>query len=183
MKGVLMSEFASVTAHDPDLPRVAVDIVPLDEDAVDACAEIAATREGDAPARWQEVFAAAMGDPQQIVLVAQVDSVVVGYGKAAHLPLRERGGRGVPNGWYLTGVVVRPEWRRRGIGEQLTRARINALAGQAESLHYFAAAVNAPTIALHAKLGFIEVGRDIDVPSVTFTGGAGVLFRRDLSAE
>ena len=38
-------------------------------------------------------------------------------------------------------------------------------------------------IALHAKLGFIEVGRDIDVPSVTFTGGAGVLFRRDLSAE
>jgi RimJ/RimL family protein N-acetyltransferase len=42
--------------------------------------------------------------------------------------------------------------------------------------YYVANSVNLASIALHARLGFVELSRDFWYPDVSFTGGEGVLF-------
>jgi hypothetical protein len=42
---------------------------------------------------------------------------------------------------------------------------------------YFTNARNHASLALHAKLGFVEVTRDFSYPNVSFDGGVGVLGR------
>jgi ribosomal protein S18 acetylase RimI-like enzyme len=85
-----------------------------------------------------------------------------------------------PIGYYLSGVVVDPGHRGRGIGGQLVRARLDfAWSAGAPALYYFANSRNATTIALHAKFGFREIKRPFQFPGVAFENGVGVLFRLD----
>ena len=86
-----------------------------------------------------------------------------------------------PSGWYLTGLVVAPEHRRRGIGEALTIERIRLLAERTDVIRYFANSRNLATIALHDRLGFVEVTRRFTYPGVVFDGGEGVLFERRIT--
>ena len=85
------------------------------------------------------------------------------------------GGRNAPAGWYLSGCVVDPNRRRRGIGSMLTRARLGWVFDRAECVYYLVNATNKASIDLHSKQGFVEVTRDFDFPGVTFVGGQGVL--------
>jgi len=82
-----------------------------------------------------------------------------------------------PEGWYFAGLLVRPEWRRLGIGASLTRKRLAGVSTKASQAYYFANSSNRASIALHKGLGFEELTRDFWFPGVTFTGGEGVLFR------
>jgi ribosomal protein S18 acetylase RimI-like enzyme len=91
------------------------------------------------------------------------------------------GPRRPPEGWYLSGVIVRPDLRRRGIGRRLTAARIEDLRGVARELYCVVNARNRASIDLHAAFGFEELTRAFDYPRVTFAGGEGVLFRLRLS--
>lgn len=110
--------------------------------------------------------------------VAEFGGQVIGFGKSGHIsPPVSAPPNCIPEGWYLTGVVVDPKFRRKRVGYELTHARIEWLFRRTSSVYYFANSRNLPTIALHNHFGFTEVARDIYVPKVTFTDGIGVLFK------
>jgi ribosomal protein S18 acetylase RimI-like enzyme len=111
-----------------------------------------------------------------LLLMADVGGEVVGYGAADRLSHET-----IPLGWYLGGLIVAPAVRRRGIGARLTSDRLSWIAARAPEALYFVNETNRASIDLHARLGFVEVVRDVRVPGVTFTGGVGLLFRADLT--
>lgn len=111
--------------------------------------------------------------------VAEFGGEVIGFGKSGYItPPPRSPSNCIPEGWYLTGLVVDPKFRRKRVGHELTRARIEWLFQRTESVYYFANSRNHPTITLHDHFGFKEVSRDIWVPKVTFsgTGSVGVLY-------
>jgi ribosomal protein S18 acetylase RimI-like enzyme len=143
--------------------------------------EIEAAREGgDAGERalsMGRAIASRSTTGQGLFLVAQHDDQLVGFAKARYFdpphdaPLRE-----APRGWYLSGVVVAPESRRRGVGSSLTRARLDWIGQRDDWAYYVANARNRVSIALHERFGFVELTRDFSYPGVSFEGGIGVLF-------
>jgi ribosomal protein S18 acetylase RimI-like enzyme len=146
-----------------------------------SCVELAlaasaepATRAG----RWQEALAADLDDAGRLLLVAELDGEVVGYARAsAFAPARDAPPDTAPAGYYLVGLYVRGDCRRRGIGLELTEARLRWIAERAEEAWFFSNAKNEASIALHALVGFEEVTREFSFPGVTFHGGQGVLLR------
>jgi ribosomal protein S18 acetylase RimI-like enzyme len=144
---------------------------------------------GDVPA-YAAVLAAYDGRPDAVhrdrlrrrlraragaVLVAEAGGSFAGAGRVAWL---EPGGhRPPPPGYYLVGLIVDSARRRAGVGEALTRARMEWTLTRAEAVWYFANASNQASLDLHARLGFEEVTRDFEVPGVSFEGGVGVLAR------
>ena len=94
------------------------DAVPAD---LAAMARIAQERNGGDVAAHEGALERQMRDGS-IVLAAAVGGRVVGYGKAGvFTPPADAPGNCAPAGWYLTGVTIAPEMRRRGIGLELTR--------------------------------------------------------------
>lgn len=146
---------------------------------IDDVARIHAARAGMEKAQSEGLVREWLEDSRRLVMVAEHDGQVHGYGSATFLEEVAQEGTDSP-GWYLTGVVVAPPSRRHGLGHQLTAARLEALARVADTAWYFVNARNRASIALHAKFGFIEHGRAQRIAGVDFTGGVGILFRLDL---
>jgi aminoglycoside 6'-N-acetyltransferase I len=147
-----------------------------------AIGRISADREGRDHA---EVIAAVERDladdslgRNRVVLVAEVDGSVVGFGKVHY----RRAETDLPEGWYLSGVVVDPSFRRMGVGARLTAARMRWIAERGSAAYYFANAMNRVSIALHQGFGFVEIARAPAFGSESFVGGEGVLFRAELEA-
>lgn len=151
-----------------------------DED-LPAAAALASAHYGGDLSRWEDRLSSSLAAPQALLAVAEVGGPrprVVGYGKAARCsPVDDADP--APAGLYLTGLVVDPAWRRRGVGEQLTRWRLEQLREVGEPVHFFTNARNAASLSLHERLGFVEVGRAASYLGEPFTGGVGVLLRRD----
>lgn len=62
------------------------------------------------------------------------------------------------------GYFVRPEFRRRGIAEEAALAMMD-WAAEAHGIHRFVVSIspqNAPSVALHTKLGFTRIGGHVD---------------------
>lgn len=154
------------------------------ESDIPVLAAIARAREGGDLKRWEEAFGRFHDQTrtgEALLLVAVRDGTPIGYGRAARFtPSATAPANAAPEGWYLTGVIVRPEFRERGAASALTRARLDWIARRASSAYYFANAQNRVSIELHRRLGFEEVTRDFTYPEVTFEGGEGILFRCDL---
>ena len=152
---------------------------------LDVAARLAASERGGAEEGWRERFGADRDDAGACFLVAVLGAgagAVVGYGRARYFePRPDAPAQVAPAGYYLTGVLVAPAHRRRGIGEELTRARMSWAAGRAEEMWYFTNAGNRASLRLHEALGFAEVTRDFVFPGVTFKGGVGVLCRASLA--
>ena len=153
-------------------------------DLVDV-AEIAAEREGQTLREWRLVFERFLEESQtterSLFLVADLHEAVIGYGKAEYFtPPAGSAPNVAPEGWYLTGVVVRPEYRRRGVGRSLTTARLTWIAARSGIVYYVANERNRVSVELHDALGFTERTRDFYHPGVSFTGGQGILFECDL---
>ena len=90
---------------------------------------------------------------------------MVGYGRASRFTAPHGAPRNVaPSGYYLTGVLVDAQWRRRGLAEQLTRTRLEWVWQRTPVCWYFANAGNRPSLDLHAKLGFQVVTSDFCSP-------------------
>lgn len=84
---------------------------------------------------------------------------------------------GPPNGWYLLGIVVDADHRRRGMGHALTRDRVLRLFERVDRVYYFANSRNRVSIQLHEAFGFVEARRPFTCfPGVQFEDGEGVLF-------
>ena len=146
---------------------------------------IEAAREGGEPAesalRRQKCIASWSATSQGIVLVAEHQDRLVGFAKVRHFtPSDDAPARVAPPGWYLAGVIVVPECRRQGVGQNLTRARLDWIAKRDRWAYYFANVRNRVSIEFHHHFGFVELTRDFTYPGVTFEGGVGVLFRADL---
>ena len=62
-------------------------------------------------------------------------------------------GKNVPEGWYLVGVIVSPQYRRRGVATELIRQRLLLISYMADEAYYFANALNLVTIELHERFG------------------------------
>jgi ribosomal protein S18 acetylase RimI-like enzyme len=153
------------------------------EDA-EGVARILAEREGiglgEAHARaqkWEQEAA-----EKRLLLVARLNGAVTGYGRVKWVERpAEAGYEQVPAGWYLMGVIVGREFRRRGIGEELTRRRLAWIGERAREAFYFANSRNRASIDLHRRLGFEEVVRGFRFPGAHLSGGGeGVLFRASL---
>jgi ribosomal protein S18 acetylase RimI-like enzyme len=147
-----------------------------------ACAAMIVSRTGgDLDAR-RERLASELANDDHHLLVAAVDHEVVGFGQVMPFIAQPKAPANVaPDGYYLVGLIVAPAWRRRGIGEHLTTARIAWVAQRADAVWYFANAGNGATLDLHHQLGFVEVSRQFTFPGVTFPGGNAALLRAQLS--
>ena len=161
-------------AHADPLP---VEIRALTDADIDECAALAAERNGLDRATWSRAFRDHLTLDRHQTFVAVHTGRVVGYATVAWMtPSRELGGFNAPDGWYLTGLVVDPNWRRRGVGLGLTETRLEWLASRTHDVWYFANTVNRASLDLHTRLGFHEVTSDFGIPGVQFSGGTGVLF-------
>jgi len=119
---------------------------------------------------------------EHLLLVAEIDDRVIGYGRASYFTIPENPPANiVPEGWYLMGVVVFPDFRRMGIGTELTGARLNWIKARASQAFYFTKIDHRASIDLHRQFGFVEVTRDFTFPGITSESGVGILFRIDLS--
>ena len=81
-----------------------------------------------------------------------------------------------PAGWYLMGVQVRPDRRRRGLGRLLTETRLEWLSERTDCVRYFTEADNRASVALHEALGFRSVRRRLTSRGLRFDGGPYTLF-------
>lgn len=84
-----------------------------------------------------------------------------------------------PNGWYLMGLRVEEAARGRGIGQQLTSARLNWLAERAEKAYCLISSHNVPSRELHEQLGFTSHGSDFNFPGLEI-GHEELLFSIEL---
>lgn len=179
--------FASFEPEPADrLPRANAEIVPGTGADLDAMVALAVVHRGADPVARRDAFARRLAEADgspgaPVVRVARVQGVVVGYGIASRIDPPE--GDYVPAGWYLVGGLVHPAWRRRGIGAALVDARLAALGDRTDTVRAFTAVVNEASQALLCARGFGVEADDPRVPGVTFTGGRGVLLRRDLGAR
>lgn len=163
--------------------KVAAEVRPLAEADLDACVALAVQREGGDAARWRAAFERDLRTGDRRTFVALVDGEVAGYATAGWFaPGAGEGGRGIPEGWYLLGLVVGPRFRRQGVGRQLTTARLAWLAGRTCRVRYFVSGANRASIDLHAGFGFRLAASAIEVPGVAFTD-TGLLYEADLNNE
>jgi ribosomal protein S18 acetylase RimI-like enzyme len=103
-------------------------------------------------------FASDITDELRQMFVAKANGQLAGYGRVTGLATDEAG-PGTPAGYYLSGVLVDPAWRGRGIATALTRARLRWAFARTDRVFYVAGAGNADSLRLHAALGFQEVKR------------------------
>ena len=177
-------EFAEYDETRPEGSPLSFAVRPATPDDAPAVALLDAERnrvdpDSILPYVRRDLEAIASGDLLRTCAVATSDGTEVGYARAAWKDYgASPDARKLPSGWYLTGLVVSPRWRRQGVGLALTLHRLEHLisAGVRE-VYYFANAENRVTIALHERPGFEEISRDIVVPGVAFHGGVGILYR------
>lgn len=155
----------------------------------EAIARITAQRDGrqveELRAREVEGLGAEWNGERGIVLVAEEDGQVVGFGRVHRAERMEEVEEDLrpPAGWYLLGTIVDPPHRRRGIARELTSRRLGWIARRAQEAFYFTRATNRASIELHRALGFEELMRRFRFPRTGLAPGDGVLFRVDLQAD
>ena len=111
------------------------------------------------------------------VTVAVSEGQLVGYGKCSHFNQDRLASRvPPPEGWYLTGVVVEPAARRRGVGSALVAHRLAWLSRMTDRVFYVASEHNLTSIELHRHFGFVERTRRFQMPGARFERNDGVLF-------
>ena len=172
----------------PDAPRASrLDDVRIRRATLtdlDAITQIVADRENAEPETVRSKIGRAIGASidKQLVLAAEYQRVVIAVGRVGYFtPPKDAPQNVAPTGWYLFGAIVTPAFRRRGIGRQLTAARLAWIRERAARAYYFANVKNRVSIAMHHEFGFMEVTREFVFPGAAFDGGVGALFKVDLT--
>jgi len=141
----------------PRTARQAADFIVRmgSERDVEACVRLAVGIGAGDAAAWRRTMTRTVRDGRERALfVAEARDQVVGYGRVVYAPGDATAAGSAPAGWYLLGLVVDQAWRRRGIGEALTRARMTWVADRSDRLYCFTGPGNLASRALHERLGF-----------------------------
>jgi len=136
----------------------AVRIEPLTKADVASAVKLAVRVLRVKPGDLGEQFASDITDDLRQMFVAKANGQIVAYGRVIELAADEAG-PGTPAGCYLSGVLVDPAWRRRGIATELTRARLHWAFAHTDKVFYVTGADNIASLHLHAALGFHEIKR------------------------
>jgi ribosomal protein S18 acetylase RimI-like enzyme len=155
-----------------------------DETDLDAASQLAVAlgdpSNGDAK-RWRAALIDDLLQPDRCLFVADEDGTLVGEGRVRYVdPPNKPGPSGAPAGYYLMGVGVLPSARHRGIGRELTIARMAWTASRSRTIWFFTEITNEGSLALHASLGFRQITREFDYPGVPFPNQTGMLCCADL---
>jgi ribosomal protein S18 acetylase RimI-like enzyme len=174
----------SFAAYEPGAGRKpSVDVIirePFASELAECAALVVSRAGGDVDVR-RERLARDLAKDDYYMLVAVVGAEIAGFAQVMHFVAQPDPPSDIaPDGYYLIALIVASDWRRRGIGDDLTYARIAWVAERADEVFYFANAGNGAILDLHGRLGFAEVSRQFTFPGVTFTGGEGVLLKRSI---
>lgn len=160
-----MGSYADYLPERPRSERFGPDVVrrarPEDAEAIVrlTCARHGLDEDAVRP-RIDEELAGFVRCEPWCVFVTEIGHHLVGFGRARQLAHGRDGlPLALPEGWYLTGVIVDPTWRRRGLGEVLTAARLDWLRRRTDAAYYVASRENRASIALHERFGFHELAR------------------------
>ena len=140
------------------MSKADVRIEPLTNAAVAAAVELAVRILRVKPGDRGEQFAADITGQCRQMFVAKAGGQVVRTAGVLKLAADEAG-PGTPADYYLSGVLVDPAWRGRGIGSALTQARLCWAFARTGSVFYVTGADNTASLRLHAALGFQEIRR------------------------
>lgn len=181
-----MSLFAEYLPNAPKMnnkfPLPNLIIRPAEESDALQLAQLCVSRNGGSPKEYLQKFKKEISNIDvhaiNMLLVAEFHEKIIGFARAKYFnPPKNSPKNTAPEGWYLNGIIIKPEYRRLGIASRLTEQRLQRLTNKTSDVFYFANAKNAASIDLHEKFGFQEVTRDFIFPGVTFEGGVGILFR------
>ncbi|MGH8881880.1 MAG: GNAT family N-acetyltransferase [Stackebrandtia sp.] len=101
---------------------------------------------------------------------------VVGYARVTWVgPSRAEADNAAPPGYYLGGMVVSGQYRRRGVGTRLTTVRLRFVTERANEAWYVVNGANDASIDLHVAHGFHETTRDFTFPGVVIDGPDSIL--------
>jgi ribosomal protein S18 acetylase RimI-like enzyme len=147
---------------------------------VDQCVDLIISINGGDPHGWRAMLQRTVDGDDQTVMVADIGGEIAGYARIVrHALPSDPPADAAPAGYYLMGLVVAAQWRRRGLAEALTKARLAWAWSRTHQVGYFASAENPASLDLHRRLGFREVTRTFSYPGVDFAGGVGILSRCD----
>jgi len=118
------------------------------------------------------------GDEECQLVLKDESGRLIGWGRAAWWdPIDDS----APPGYYLSGVEIAREFQQRGYASRLTTARLAWVAQRAQQAWCVVNERNSESLRLQASFGFKEITRADHFGSVEFTGGSGVLLRKDLT--
>jgi ribosomal protein S18 acetylase RimI-like enzyme len=145
---------------------------------VEACVSLAVLAAPERSATdWCASLLRDIQTPERQLVVADRDGEIVAYGRSRlFAPDTDAPPNTAPRGYYLTGLFVRADQRRTGIGAALTHERLDWIAERAPIAWFFSNARNTASIELHRQFGFEEVTRKFFFPGLAFEGGEGILF-------
>lgn len=126
-----------------------------------------------------------LAQPRNALYVAtDPQGTVVGYARVTWVgPSVKVGSNVAPPGYYLGGMVVSEDYRRRGVGNRLTTERLKFVAERANDAWYLVNSNNPASIDLHVAHGFHETTRNFTFPGVVIDGPDGILCHKPLNAD
>ena len=112
------------------------------------------------------------------LIVSEYKKEIIGFGRSIYYDLKKiQVTYPAPSGWYLMGVVVKPEFRRHGIGQYLTKERLIRISKNSKEAYYVVNSHNKTSIELHKKLGFKKIDEGEGFLNIKFDSGKGYLFK------
>ena len=78
------------------------------------------------------------------------------------------------------GVVVKPKFRRHGIGRRITEERLMRIFRNSREAYFIVNSNNQASIQLHEELGFKKMSEGKGFLKVKFDDGKGYLFKKEI---
>ncbi|MCY1718648.1 GNAT family N-acetyltransferase [Microbacterium sp. SL62] len=123
--------------------------------------------------RFRHHIEQAIADPSSLLVVATADDELIAWAMTSYF---DHADGSAPAGYYLMGITVVPEFRRRGVATKLVQVRLDWIRQRDRRAYFFTNTSNELSIRLHERVGFREIERGAQFRGVPFDGGQGVLF-------